>query len=64
MASKPLYTVTPADDDPMVLQNHLNRIAEKGGRVISVTWQPSRTVTIDGSTASVPSGFTIVWEYS
>ena len=39
----------------MLLQTALSEIAEEGGRVISVTWQPSRTVTRAGSTASVDS---------
>jgi hypothetical protein len=43
-----LYSVTLAGDDPMFLQTALNEIAEEGGRVISVTWQPSRTVTRAG----------------
>jgi hypothetical protein len=58
-----LYSVTLAGDDPMLLQTALGEIAEEGGRVISVTWQPSRTVTRAGSTASVDSGFTIVSEH-
>jgi hypothetical protein len=58
-----LYSVTLAGDDPMLLQTALSEIAEEGGRVISVTWQPSRTVTRAASTASVDSGFTIVSEH-
>jgi hypothetical protein len=57
-----LYSVTLAGDDPMLLQTALSEIAEEGGRVISVTWQPSRTVIRADSTASVDSGFTIVSE--
>jgi hypothetical protein len=37
----------------MLLQTALSEIAEEGGRVISVTWQPSRTVTRADGTASV-----------
>ena len=58
-----LYSVTLAGDDPMLLQTALSEIAEEGGRVISVTWQPSRTVSRADSTASVDSGFTIVSEH-
>jgi hypothetical protein len=63
MAGKRRYTVTTTEDDPAILQNRLGEIAEEGGRVISVTWQPSRTVNIGGDTASVFSGYTIVSEY-
>jgi hypothetical protein len=63
MAGKRRYIVTTTEDDPAILQNRLGEIAEEGGRVISVTWQPSRTVNIGGDTASVFSGYTIVSEY-
>jgi hypothetical protein len=63
MAGNRRYSVTTTDDDPAILQNRLREIAEEGGRVINVTWQPSRTVNIGGNTASVFSGYTVVSEY-
>ena len=53
----------PADLADFIKTMREMNIAEEGGRVVSVTWQPSRTVTRAGSTASVDSGFTIVSEH-
>jgi hypothetical protein len=58
------YAVDTSRDDPVDLRECLDRIAELGGSVISVTWQPARGVQ-QGHTSSVqlPSGYTIVSEY-
>ena len=49
------YAVDGCRDDQGALRNALDRIAEEGGRVVSVTWQPER--------GNQGSGYTIVSEH-
>ena len=44
------YAVDGCDDDQGALRDVLSRIAEKDGRVVSVTWQPHRGLQIPGYT--------------
>ena len=49
------YNVDRCDDDQGALRDVLSRIAEKDGRVVSVTWQPHR--------GHQTPGYTIVSEH-
>ena len=53
------YTAVECRDDLELLQKTLDRIGQEGAKVISVTWQPGRTLQ---SGFSHPGGFTIVVE--
>ena len=57
------YAVDGVRDDQGALLNRLTEIADGGGRVVSVTWQPQRDIRTDRGGATVPSGFTVVSEY-
>ena len=56
------YFVGKADDAHEALQDRLDSIANEGGRVISVIWEPRRFRTFAGRTAQEGPGYTIVWE--
>ena len=56
------YAVDGVRDDQGALRDTLHEIAEEGGRVISITWQPQRDVRTDAGGAQVLSGFTVVSE--
>jgi len=60
MANKLHYSVTQARDHPGALQDQLDAIARDGGRVISVSWQPARTLSFDGEEFPADSGYTII----
>jgi hypothetical protein len=62
MADTLRYSVTQAQDHPAALQDQLDAIARDGGRVISVTWQPARTLSFAGEEFPADSGYTIIWE--
>jgi hypothetical protein len=55
--------VDTSRDDPGALRDCLHRVAESGGRVISVTWQPNRNVQQGPDLAQLLSGYTVVSEY-
>lgn len=55
------YAVDMAKDDPGLLRDRLGQIAEEGGRVISIIWQPAR-VSIE--LGALPAGYVIVSEHS
>ena len=57
------YAVDSARDDEGALLRKVTEIAKEGGRVISVTWQPERNVTIEGAGIMRSSGYTVVSEY-
>jgi hypothetical protein len=57
------YVVSRAGDAHEALQDRLDSIANQGGRVISVTWEPRRRIIIVGRiTEEQDPGYTIVWE--
>ena len=56
------YFVGKVADTHEALQDKLDSIAQQGGRVISVMWEPKRPITIAGKTIQEDSGYTIVWE--
>jgi Protein of unknown function (DUF3892) len=58
------YAVEVVRDDPGALRNSLQVIARGGGRVVSVTWQPARSLSRpDLGAYAVPSGYTVISEY-
>jgi hypothetical protein len=50
------YLVSKADDTHEALQDKLDSIAQQGGRVISVIWEPKRPIIIAGTTIQQDSG--------
>jgi hypothetical protein len=58
------YTALECGDDLDLLQKTLTKVAEAGGRVISVTWQPARTLRAGSNPYQHPGGFTIIVEES
>jgi hypothetical protein len=46
----------------MVLQGQLDSIAEDGGRIVNVIWQPKRTITLASRSDDVSSGYLIISE--
>lgn len=52
------YVVDGCHDDQGALRDTLHRISEEGSRVVSVTWQPSRT----SGNSTISAGYTIVSE--
>jgi hypothetical protein len=58
------YGVDECEDDIDKLRRCLDRIAEEGGRIVTVVWQPSRNVQDDpGTTMPVQSGYIVVYEH-
>ncbi len=57
------YAVDYARDDEGALLRTVTEIAKEGGRVVSVTWQPERNVTVEGANIMKSSGYTVVSEY-
>ncbi len=59
------YAVDSVHDDQGALLNRLTQIAEDGGRVVSITWQPKREVEneIQNRIVEKNSGFTVVSEF-
>jgi hypothetical protein len=58
------YAVDVAPDDPVILQNLLQKIADEGGRPISVIWRPERSALQgDGGGGGREAGYVIVSEY-
>ncbi len=59
------YAVDSVRDDQGALLNRLTQIADDGGRVVSITWQPERQVFIEmeDRQIGVNSGFTVVSEF-
>ena len=59
------YAVDSVRDDQGALLNRLTQIADDGGRVVSITWQPERQVfiEIEDRQIGVNSGFTVVSEF-
>lgn len=55
-----IYSVDSCHDDHTLLRDRLQQIAQTGGKVISVTWQPARMITLDDKSHPAQSGFTIV----
>ncbi len=53
------YAVDGVHDDQGALRDRLSEIAEEGGRVISITWQPER---LRENGTSISAGFTVVTE--
>ena len=56
------YAVNVCRDEPNALRDLLGEIAKEGGRVISVNWQPARTVVIPGEPKEQNSGYVVVSE--
>jgi hypothetical protein len=56
------YAVNVCRDEPNALRDLLQEIAEEGGRVISVNWQPARSVVGPGEPSSQNSGYVVVSE--
>lgn len=54
------YAVDEVRDEAGALGDVLQRVADDGGRVVSVTWQPEREPA--GGIAK-PAGYTVVSEY-
>lgn len=63
------YAVDTCRDDAGSLRDRLHEIAEGGGRVVNVIWQPERTVehvevpSGSANIGKVKSGYVIVSEY-
>lgn len=58
----PSYKVIECADDPSELVSLMNNATANAGRVISVTWQPARTLKLRRRTVLHAGGFTIVVE--
>lgn len=57
------YSAIVCQDHPESLEDCLQDLANEGGRIISVTWQPKREVVHDGNKIEVPSGYTVISEH-
>ena len=57
------YAVDLVRDDGGLLRDMLHQIGEGGGKVISITWQPSREINLDAGKHQAKSGYTVVSEY-
>jgi hypothetical protein len=61
------YAVETCPDDASVLHLKLNEIADTGGRVLNVIWQPEREVVnrefVDDVGLQALAGYVIVSEY-
>jgi hypothetical protein len=59
------YAVDMVRDDPVRLRDRLDAIADEGGKVISIIWQPTREVTVEhGQTSHTAlSGYIVVSEH-
>jgi hypothetical protein len=57
------YKVIAVDDDVALLQAALDKISDDSGVVVSVVWQPSRRVTIDGKQSDAASGYVVVADF-
>ncbi len=57
------YAVDSVRDDEGALLRTVTEIAKEGGRVVSVTWQPKRDVTVEDANVMRSSGYTVVSEY-
>jgi hypothetical protein len=61
--SKTRYRVDIVSDHPEKLSHQLEQICEEGRKVVSIIWQPLRSVTTEqGETAEVLSGYVVVSE--
>ncbi len=58
------YAVDTVRDDPGLLRDRLHAIAEEGGHIVSVIWQPARQVRLEDDTHSQNSGYVIVSEHN
>ena len=56
------YAVDVCRDEPNALRDLLAEIAKNGGRVISVNWQPARSVVRPGESVDQNSGYVVVSE--
>ena len=56
------YAVDVCRDEPNALRDLLAEIAKNGGRVISVNWQPARSVVRPGELVDQNSGYVVVSE--
>ena len=56
------YAVNVCRDEPNALRDLLGEIAKEGGRVISVNWQPARSVVGPGEPKEQNSGYVVVSE--
>jgi hypothetical protein len=58
------YAVDVCRDEPDALRDLLGAIAKEGGRVISVNWQPARSVVVPGNKkeSEQNSGYVVVSE--
>ncbi|SFP86750.1 hypothetical protein SAMN03159463_05027 [Mesorhizobium sp. NFR06] len=61
------YGVETCPDDASILHLKLSEIADNGGRVLNVIWQPEREVInrehMDEVRLPVPAGYVIISEY-
>lgn len=57
------YAVDGVRDDHGALMNRLHEIAEGGGRVVSITWQPERYSKLPNGGTNLSAGYTVVSEY-
>lgn len=57
------HAVDMVRDDPVLLRDKLDEIAEGGGRIINVIWQPARRVTLGDAETNPPSGYIVISEY-
>ncbi|MDF2995774.1 MAG: hypothetical protein K0R27_1411 [Xanthobacteraceae bacterium] len=59
----PQYKLVLCPDDHTVLREILNEIGESGGRIISLNWEPERTIPAENSKRlRKASGYSIVVE--
>lgn len=61
--NKTRYRVDAVPDHPEKLSDQLEQICNEGRRVVTIIWQPLRSVmTEHGETAEAPSGYVVVSE--
>jgi hypothetical protein len=57
------YSVDQVRDDTGLLRDRLQEIADGGGKVVSVIWQPTRQVLMGDNETNPLSGYVVVSEY-
>jgi hypothetical protein len=56
------YVVDEAEDSAESLQETLTYMADRGWRLVSVTWVPRRTVGRDSSERELNAQYTVIFE--
>ena len=57
-----LMSVDEIEDDSEKLQQFLQQIVDENGRLISVTWRPTRLAPAGTLEGEAPPCFVVIWE--